>query len=80
MAQIAQQDHLYFPVADDSELSADEKAGLWQKVKNGTILDTVLVCGNSQMKIIAYVQAPDSAPEIFYYSISDGNIQDVVLG
>lgn len=53
MSQIAQQDHLYFPVLDDSELTAEEKAGLLEKVKAGTILDTVLVTGKEQTKILA---------------------------
>lgn len=43
MPQIAQQDHLYFQIEDINELTTEEKAGLLEKVKNGTILDTVLV-------------------------------------
>lgn len=75
MAQIAQQDHLYFPVESVGSLTADEIAGLLEKVKAGTILDTVLVDADGyQAKILAA-----SATQITYYSIPDSEILTVTL-
>lgn len=70
MPQIAQQDYLYVDVAAVDNLTADEKALLLKKVKNGTILDVVLRdAANNIAKIIAYSEA-----DIYYYCVPEGGI------
>lgn len=54
MAQIANQDHLYVQIEVLTAMSADEKALLKQKGKEGTLLDVVLTDGTQVTKIIGY--------------------------
>ena len=74
MSQIAQQDHLYFQVGDFSNLTDEEKAGLKEKVQNGTIADVILTDGSEYGKIIAY-----SRNSFTFYSAPDAEIQTVVF-
>lgn len=72
MPQIAQQDHLYFKVTNLSgELSSEEKAGLLEKVKSGTILDVVLCAESAKVKTTILGV---NGTEIFYFSPEDGDI------
>ena len=75
MSQIAQQDHLFVPVNDIQELTAEEIAVLKEKAENGTILDVVLIettdAGN-YAKIIA-----GSKGSVSYYNAPSGGIVSV---
>lgn len=79
MSQIAQQDHLYFPIEDINELTTEEKAGLMEKIKNGTILDTVLVCVAVGRKGFSPILFASETGYIAFYNNEDNSISFVGL-
>lgn len=80
MSQIAQQDHLYVPIVDLEEPTQEEKEELLRKVKNGTILDTVLVEASSghQLKILGFRHTSDSVV-VWIYSPYEEAITPILL-
>lgn len=79
MSQIAQQDHLYFQIEDINELTTEEKAGLLKKIKNGTILDTVLVKTQDGKKSFSPILFASETEYIAFYNDEDGAISMVNL-
>lgn len=80
MSQVAQQDHLYFEIRDINELTTEEKAGLLEKVKNGTILDTVLVVkAGSSPKAFAPILFASEVGLIAFYNNEDEAIKMIDL-
>ena len=64
--QNPQQNYIFFPIQDLINFTNEQKAELIEKIKNGTILNTVLVTpDNYNIRILGY----RSIEEFDYYSI-----------
>lgn len=74
-----QQNYIFFPIQDSEELTTEEKAALLEKIKNGTILNTVLVTPTGfNSRILAY-RNKENLYSVFYFDLANAEITQAIL-